>query len=644
MRSDFKKYSWTLWLVIIAFVGGFIVTDAFRGEEGGKRGLIYIGDKLIVRGEEYQRQLMRTLDNYKNQFKENFNKSLISQLRIPEQLLQNFINSAVVKEEADKLNIIATEKELKNKIINHPWFQQDGKFVGLRNYERFLGYYYKMTVPEFEELLKDQIISEKFQGLITGALVIDEETLRKEYKKEKDKAELDFILLKPDRIKEEIKIDDNDSALTEFYEKHKEDFKSPERRAGKVILYKFDDFKKGLSITPKEIYDSYMQKKSDFLIPEKVKVSRIFLKYDDKNREEVLKKAEALQKELTKENFAEKAKALSEDEKAKDGGDYGYYGWQKFTSPERSLIDSMDQNQISTPIDAQDGFSIVYISEKIPQKQQSFDEVKGRIKGSLEDEKVKQLVTNKLQKIYDKLAEVEDIKSKAGELGVTVVETELLTRGQSVKDLKDNGYISRKLFTLKEKEVAFPVQLMKGTAIVQLSAIEEPQAEPFEKVKEKVKKRVVLAKKIEALKQEAEKLSSEMNRTASALADKKMLESFLKMKDLSTEEVTYKRGNKLSYFPAQKGLDDLIFSLEENQFSSPIASKTEVAIVRVRSKTVTGPSDFEKDRTDFYDQKISELRNRYFSSYLATKIKAYQVSLNDELFQEIKDWVMTRYN
>lgn len=644
MRNDFKKYSWTLWLVIIAFFGGFVLTDAFSGGGREKNGLVYIGDELIVNKEEFRVKLMRTLDNYKNRFKENFSKSMISQLRLPEQLLQNYINNAVIKKEAGKFNIAATDEELKDKIINHPWFQQDGKFVGLQNYERFLGYYYKMTVPEFEDQLKDEVVFDKFRELVTGALVIGDETLREEYRKEKDNAELDLITLKPARIKETIHIEDNDGALSEYYEKHKEDFKTRERRAGHVIAFKFTDHKKEVSVTPKKIYELYMKSKADFITPGKTRASRILLKYDDdkKNREEVSKNAYALQRELTKENFAEKAKAFSQDDKAKQGGDHGYMGWKSFTSQERSMIEGMEQQQISSPIDTQKGFSIVYITEKVAQKQQTFDEVKDRLKDTLERETLEQLVTQKLQKIYDRLGKVENIKAKAAEMGVTAIETELLTNGSPVKDIDQGGYISRQLFTLKEKELAFPVKLMDGIAIVQLAKIEEPAVEPFENVKEKVKGKVLLAKKIQRLKEEAKKISLELK--GMNFKDQKELETYLAKKDLSSETVTYKRGNKLSRFPVKKDLDEMIFALEENQISPLIEFETELALVRVKSKTVTGTSDFEKEKTDFYNQKIDGLKNRYFTSYMSNKMKTYQVSMNEKVFQEIKDWVMARYN
>ena len=65
MRADFKKYSWTLWLVIIAFVGGFIVTDAFRGKNRAEMGLIYIDDEPVIRAEDFQQQLMRRLQDHR---------------------------------------------------------------------------------------------------------------------------------------------------------------------------------------------------------------------------------------------------------------------------------------------------------------------------------------------------------------------------------------------------------------------------------------------------------------------------------------------------------------------------------------------------------------------------------------------------
>jgi peptidyl-prolyl cis-trans isomerase D len=638
MRADFKKYSWTLWLVIIAFVGGFILTDAFRGQNRAEMGLIYIDDQPVIRAEEFQKQLARRLQTYKDQFKDNFNKSMISQWRIPEQTLQEMTRTTIILMEAEKLNIEVSDEELREQIIKLPVLQRDGKFVGQAYYLRWLDAM-RMNVAEFENQFKKQVIGEKLQELVTGPLIINNDTLLDKYKREKDQAELDYITFIHDRVKEDINAADNE--LIEYYENNKEDFKSREKRAAYVIAYKFDDYKKEVNIAPQEIYEAFKMKKAEFRLPGKTKVSRILLKYGETDREEILKKAQELQKELTKENFAEKAKLHSQDDKAKEGGDYDYGGWQNFTKQEKTMIEALEQDQISSPIDTQQGgFSIVYVSEKIAERQQNFNEVKDRIKDTIEQERVKQLVMEKLQRTYDKMGKTENIKAKAREMGIEAIETQLLSSGLPIKDIDQMGYISRTMFELEEKEIAFPVQFVKGIAIMQLSKIEEPAVEPFEKVKVRVKGKVVLAKKVERLMEEAAVFSAKLNQ----MTDEKKIEAFLEKENLTPTAFTYKRGNRLSGYPVTKGLDEKVFSMEENRYSAPMEFNNQVVLLKVKSKTIAGTADFEKDKTEFYKKQVTQSRNRFFSSYIANKMSNYKIAQNQELFEQIKDYVITRFN
>jgi len=638
MRADFKKYSWTLWLVIIAFVGGFIVTDAFRGKSRAEMGIVYLNDKPVIRAEEFQQELTRRLQNYKDQLKENFNKSMISQWRIPEQVLQEMIRMTIILKEAKKLNIEVSDEELRNQIIKFPALQQDGKFIGQAAYLRWLTAI-RMAPTEFENQFKKQVIGEKFQELVTGPLVIDDDALLDKYKREKDQADLDYITFLIDRVKEDV--NPSDDELTAYYEKNKEVFKSQEKRAAYLIAFKFDDYKKEANITPKEIYESFKAKRAEFRFPGKTKISRIFLKYGENDREEILKKAQELQKNLTKDNFADQAKLYSQDDKAKDGGDYGYGDWQNFTKQEKTMIEGLEQGQVSSPIDTQrGGFSIIYVSEKIAERQQNFDEVRDRIKDTLEQEKVKQVVMEKLQKIYNKLGKTENIKAKAAEMGVEAIETELLTNGRPIKDIDQMGYISRKMFELEEKEIAFPVEFVTGIAIVQLTKIEQPIVEPFEKVKVRVKAKLVLAKKVERLMEEAAVFSEKLN----SMTDEKKIDEFLEKENLSPTAFTYKRGNRLSGYPVTMGLDEKVFSMEENRYSSPMEFNNQVVILKVKSKTIANTTDFEKEKADFYNKQIAQSKNRFFGSYIENKKLTYKMTLNPELFEQIKDYVIQRFN
>ncbi len=637
MRKNLKSLSWTLWLVILAFVG-FIFVEWGSGRLdtfGGESDLLSINGETI-KGDEFSKNLVQILESYKMQLKDNFNVSIIKQLQIPEQILQTLVNKTIIYQEAEKLNIRTSDQELTNKIIHIPGFQRDGKFIGVKEYQRFLTYR-RINISEYEGELKKEIVMEKFKELISSGLVLDDLSLWKSYRQDKDSADIDYVILKPDRIKQNIQPVENE--VKAYYQKNKDDFKSPEKRSGQIIFYKYDDHKKEIEISNQELYDYFTANKKMFVTPEKTKVSRLFLKYSNENRSEILKKAEDLNSVLSPGNFAQNARELSQDDKASAGGDWGYWEWKDFSSQEREFIKKMSENQISTPIDTRQGFSIIFISEKIAQQQQPFETAKTRIKDVLERDKTHNLVREKLDKIHRKLNPKKSLKDQAQEMGFKYEETGLLASGEILKDIDETGNVSKKFFTLRKGEIGFPVELRQGLAIVQLSAIIEPGIEAFENIKTTVIDAYINDQKMNLLMQDAIKLITELN----TLQNEKTISRFLKKKNLNADNLTYKRSNKLSHLPVKKGLDDIIFSLEENQYAPPIQYDSEIAIIKLKTKKIVDKNEFENDKTSFYQTQIEELKNNYFGTYVMKKRENAKIKFNQELFGEIRDYVMSRY-
>lgn len=655
MRSNLKSLSWTLWLVILAFIGFVFVEWGTGGMSlSGTDDSIVVVEDTPLTGAEYQKDLEKTLDQYKNQYQGNLNKSMINQMQIPSTLLQRSVNSLIIKKEAKKLSLKVTDEELKDKIINYSemyndkengpmrlyvfreGFKADGAFIGVREYERRIAQS-RRTVKDFESDLREQIIFEKLQALLTSGIVIEPSRLEKMYKDENDRVEMDYIVLKTDRVQEDITVNDNE--LKSYYENNKDKFKTAEKRTGRIVAYNYENFKSELNVPEKEIYDYFKDNKNMFLIPGKTKVSRILLNYNETNREEVLKKAEQLKEELTPENFAAKAKELSNDTKAANGGDWGYKEWQRFTKQEKHTIDRLNQSEISNPIDTLSGFAIIYLPEKVEEGQESYDNVKDRIRNMVEKQKLNELVKSKLEVIYNKLKDDEDISAKATELGIQIHDTEPLSNGQAVGEIDKMGYLSRKLFSLDDKKPAFPVEYMQGVAIVQLNEVIPPAVEPFETAKEKVKANLILDKKLTALMAEAKDIAAQLN-------DKKEedVKSFLEKNNLAAEGYTYKRGNKLAYFKVKEGLDNTVFELKKNQYSEPIKFASEVVIIKPRDIFVSSDEDFRLGREYFYNQKITQEQAKFFSSYILNKRNTYEITYNPELFKKINEFVLSRFN
>jgi len=654
MRNDFKKYSWTLWVVIITFLVGFSLTDAFRSNQGSETDLFSIDGHKIT-GDEYQAQLLKTLELYGKQTKNKMTRQMINQLRIPEQVLQNMISTTIIKKEADKYSINVSDGELAEKISNYTVpmndkekgqiqvyifrenGQKDGRFIGLDNYEALLQNN-RIEVKDFEEEQRRAVLLSKFMDIVSSGLVIDPSTLREKYRSEKDQVELDYILLKTDRVKD--KIESTEEELKKFYQENTQEFKSPEKRKGTVIALKFDDFKKEVEIKDQELFQYFKTNKEQFVIPERTKVSRIFLEYNDKNKEEITKKAETLRNELTAENFAAKAKEVSQDEKAKEGGDYGYWAWKSLTSQETSVVEEMKDKEISSPVDTAKGFALLMITEKTEQGQEPFDNVKARIRDTLERAKLEDIVGKKIAKIYAELKDAKNLKAEAEKKKTAFVETEALAGGEAVKDIDDMGYISRKFFTMKKDEIAYPVEFMKGLAIIRLTDVVKPQPEPFEKVKDKVKAKLEESKKLDKLEAEANLIVKKLN----TLTKQEDIDKYLKTKELSTSPTTYRRGNKLAFLAQKKDLDETIFALELNKYSPPLRFDREIAIVKAKSNKITTDSQYEVEKTAFYNQKIGELKSTFFTAYLESARKTHEMDFfNQALFEKIKEAIVTRF-
>jgi len=637
MRSNVKSLSWTLWLVILAFIGFiFVQWGSGRFEsEGLERDVAAVG-RYKVSGEEFQKNLAQSLEMYSKQFKNNFSRQTINQLGIAEQVLQGIISGRMIQGEAEKLHLEVSETELRDAIHAYPAFQRDGSFIGSEEYERLLAYNH-MPVRDFEDGLRKDLLGNKLKELVTAGLTLDPDTLRTDYRKENDKAELDYIAFKSDDVKETPEV--SEAEILEFYEKNPGLFQSAEKRSAEVLALKFADFKKEITLKDEELFSYFKANKNQFRIPGKTKVSRIWIAYDAQTREQVLKKMEEIAAGLAPANFAEKARELSGDEKAKDGGDWGYWAWQNLSPQEKSMIDKLDAAEISSPVDAGQGFSLLHVSEKVEEMQEDYGTVKVRIRGILENEKLKKLAMDRIGPAYERIKKAGNIKEGAGKLAAKVTDSGLLTQGQPLKDIDEMGYISQKLFAMRENEISTPLEFPEGVAVVRLTRVVRPETEKLAMVKDKVKEEAQKAKKLLLQSARAGKVAAELNK----LADAKKIEDYLKKENLKAESATYQRGNRLADFPETPGLDDLVFALGENSYSSPVDVKSAAVIVKLKSKKTVSDADFARERDGYYNRRLAEAKNSRFGSFLMSKKDTYKVRFNAEIFEKIKESVISRF-
>lgn len=637
MREKKKALSWVLWLVILAFVG-FIFVQWGAGRLGGgglDRDVAAVGGRAIS-GEEFQKNLARTLEMYGKQFQKGLNRQAINQLGIAEQVLQGMVTSRMVQGEAARLGLTVGDAELGEAIRRHPSFQRDGSFIGSEEYERLLAYNH-VTVIDFEESLRQDLLADKLKALATAGVALDLDKLREDYRKENDKAELDYVAFRAADVKEEPAL--AEAELRAFYAQNPARFRGEEKRAGEALALKFEDFKKQVTLKEQDLFAYYQQNKSLFRVPGKTRVSRIRVPYGEADREQVLQQLEATAAGLTAETFAAKAREISSDEKAKEGGDWGTWGWQGFSAQEKSVIDNLRAGGISSPVDAGGAFALLYVSEKTEEQQESYDAVKPRIRTVLENERLRELVGRRIAEARQRIGKEQGLQAGAAKLGAKVVDTGLLTRGQPIPGLDGNGYLSQKLFAMAENDVSDAVEFPEGYAILRLTRVVKPQVEPFEAVRDKVAREAGVVRKLEQLQAKARQAADELNR----LADAKKIEEYLKKEGLKLESASYQRGNSLAGMAGKPGLDDAVFTLPENSFSAPLTLQEAVAVVRPKSRTLKSDADFAREREAFYRRRLAEAQDAAFGSFLLSRKDRYPVRFNGELFEKVKESAVSRF-
>lgn len=636
MRNNFKSYAWTLWLVILAFVGGFIFFSSGVGgnEQMPENTVLTVGNRKVS-DSDFQTYLLRAMEGYSRQFKGNFNRSLISQLQIPERVLQDLVNSSIIQQECDRLNLSISDRDLADVICNDSRFQQNGQFIGTVEYERLLSYN-QIRVKDFESELRQSLLADKLRELVTAGSVIDWDTLKEDYRKENDKADLEYVTFKTEDVKDVITPSEDE--LLAYYKSHAPSFNSEETRSGHAIIVKLNDFRPQLKVSDKDLFDHYQTNKSQYRLPGKTKVSRIYLKYGTETREAILQKANDLARNLNRDNFAQFAKDTSEDDKAKDGGDWGYFAWRNLSSQEQTMIERLPEMKVSTPIDAGGGYSLLLITEKVTEKQEAYDDVKTRIRTVLENEKLRQLAGERMTKIHEQIKEAKDLKTAAADQKLPTVAVGPVSNGQALPKLDDMGYISRRLFEMQPGQICPPAELPDGMFIVQMQTVHPPRPLPFASVHDKVRDEVVQVRKLDLMQAKAQLVARQLN----ALSDAKKSEEFLKTENLKKETAEYRRGDRLAGY-SLKGLDNTVFAMTADAFFVPVRLDTAVAIIRLKGKTLTGDADFSANRQQVYEKKLGQEKDTMFSAYISERRSAYKTKFNNELFAKVKEYAISRY-
>src|SRR5262250_1785976 len=143
------------------------------------------------------------------------------------QILNQLVFSKEIEYEAERLGIKVTNEEVADRVKQYlPTAFSGDTPVGMDQYTAQVQQRFNMTVPVFENLIRQGLLEEKFRRLVTDGVSVGPNELAEQFKYQNEKVKIDYALIKPEDLESKITVDDD--AIKAYYEKNKTRYTIPE--------------------------------------------------------------------------------------------------------------------------------------------------------------------------------------------------------------------------------------------------------------------------------------------------------------------------------------------------------------------------------------------------------------------------------
>src|SRR6202795_1951088 len=192
------------------------------------------------------------------------------------QILNQLIFQKEMEYEAKRLGIHVSDQERADRIRQFlPTAFNGGTFVGMDRYAAEVQARFQLPVAEFEELIRQSLLEEKFRKLVTDGISVGPAELQDEFRNKNEKVKLDYALIKPEEL--EAKITPDEAEIKASFEKNKSKYQVPEKRVVRYALVDVNQIRQTLQISDDQLKVQYQQNIKQYQVPNRVHAEHILL-------------------------------------------------------------------------------------------------------------------------------------------------------------------------------------------------------------------------------------------------------------------------------------------------------------------------------------------------------------------------------
>ncbi len=638
MRDSFHHLKWVLIAVVAAFIFGFVFLDMGLGgaTTGGVEDQTFAAkvNGEIISYNDYYRALKRYEDMYRQMYGGQFTPEMAAALNLPNQVMEALIDQRLMTQQAARMNLEATPAEVRKKLLEIPVFMQDGKFVGMELYNRYvtgpLGY---PSAADFEQDLAREIELAKMESALTSSVVVSPKAAEAEYRRVNENAKIRYVLLSSAQQAATATV--TPAEVEAYYRANQQKYTHGEQRMVRYLLGDYAKLRAQLTPTDAQLRQKYEASRDQYSTPEAARVLHILVKVDPGAAPAVdaaaKAKAEGLVAQLRGgDDFATLARAHSEDpSSAGNGGDMGFVDRGLTVEPFEQAIFSVPLNTISDPIRTSEfGYHIVKVTERRPAGVRSFEEVKPQLAAQAANDLAQEQAQSEITRIRAILTsnapKTPEAFSAYANDTVTSNDTGWFAKSDTIPGIGNHQPFIEWAFTAKKGDISPSIGTPRGPVIAYMHELRPAGVSTLAEIRSKVEEDAKQAKAGEAARVAL----------AQMMAGSTSIDQIAQKAAVPVRDASVNRQSPIAGLTGDTGaLVEAAIGANLNELKGPLTVREgAIAFQVVEQKRVT-PAEVAQNRPAFIDNLRQQQARSLRTSLLRRLRKESKVERNEELLR-----------
>lgn len=491
-------------VIAIVFIFWGVGANLFDNRESA----LVINDEEIS-FQDFQIAYDRTYNNIRDQFGGNVPQGLLENLGIKEQVINQLIQEALLRQGAEEMGIRISKEDIQDTVQNMVQFQDNGRF-SLEKYNSLLAAN-NYSPTKFEDTVRlDMLVQKASLNIGQFASTATNQEIDELYTLEKSKVSYKYVEISAGEYSDTISVTDEE--LAAWYPTVQDNYKTDPEVRLKYLDFSYSTIGKKLTIDDSSV-DKYYQDNADkFTDPEMRGARHILFKADENSPPEVHEQQKKKAQEILElarggEDFAELAKQYSEGPSKVQGGDLGLFTRGQMVKPFEDAVFLLETGGISEVVKTSFGYHIIKLEQTKPALTKPLSEVRDEIISTLQTDQARPLAFQLANEAYEGIIGAGSLNAYLEtHKEAPIKTTDFFSRSGAPADLGRDQKFLNAAFSLKEKELSSLIETSRGYAILYADSVKVPAVPELDKVKDRVALDYKREKADEAARQSAESL------------------------------------------------------------------------------------------------------------------------------------------